>query len=114
MSRHKLNARMPGPLSGRDEVVEAMDGLVERLARLARNVERVVPPGAKPNGAMVNGPVAAVGESKERMEVACPEPRTDLRQAENGVASHVLALHDRLGGFMKPPIPVLPADDHNT
>ena len=93
---------MPGPLSGRDGVVEAMDGLVERLARLARN------------GAMVNGPVAAVGESKERMEVACPEPKIDLRQAENGVASHVLALHDRLGGFMKPPIPVLPADDHNT
>ena len=110
MSGRKFNDGMPGPLSGRDEVVEAMDGLVERLARLARNVERVVPPGAKPNGAMVNGPVAAVGESKERMEVACAEPRTDLRQ-ENGVASHVLALHDRLGGFMKPPIPLLPADD---
>ena len=113
MSGRELDNRMPGPLSGRDEVVRAMSGLVERLAQLARNIERVAPAGAKPNGATINGPVAAVGEPKERMEVACPEPRTDLRQAENGVASHVLALHDRLGGFMKAPIPLLPADDEN-
>ena len=43
MSRRKFKARKPGPISGRDDVIAAIDRLVERIAYLARNVERVVP-----------------------------------------------------------------------
>lgn len=149
---------MSRPIRGRDEVIAAIDGLVERVAHLARNVERVRPaPGRKrnapskmegqlelvfdgivptpackavavdideaaifplspeQNGATVNiGPDATGGEPRAKIEAAPIELKNNGCKAENGVASHVLILHDRLGGFMKPPIPTMPADDQNT
>jgi hypothetical protein len=148
MSRREFNVRVPGPISGRGDVVAAIDKLVERVTRLARNVERVVPAaGTKPttslkteeqlelafgttlgtpacsavtvdiedarnfplspkqDGATSNaGPSGSVGKLSAKAETKSSKPNNANGRAENGVACHVLALHDRLGGFMKLPI----------
>ena len=143
---------MSRPICGRDEVIAAIDGLTERVAHLARNVERVRPAASKKrsapskmegqlelafgstigppacnavavdieeaanfplspeqNGATVNIE-PTVGEPSAKIE----ELKNNECKAENGVAAHVLILHDRLGGFIKPPIPTMPADDQKT
>jgi hypothetical protein len=152
MSQRKLNVRTSGPITGRNEVIVAIDGLAKRVAHLARKIEHIRPtartkqnsppkidgqlelafsgavaesarkPGAVaiveaanfPLSPEQNGGGATVNESGNKTKVARPEPKTNGRRAENGVANHVLILHDRLGGFMKPPIPVTLADDENT
>ena len=64
------------------------------------------------NGATVNvGLAATVAEHPEKPAATCLEPVADRSPAENGVASRVLILHDRLGGFIKPPASIKPADD---
>jgi hypothetical protein len=152
MSQRKLNVRTSGPITGRSEVIVAIDGLAKRVAHLARKIEHIRPtaltkqnsplkidgqlelafseaiaePACKPGAVAIveaanfplspeqNGGGATVNESGNKTKVARPEPKTNGRRAENGVANHVLILHDRLGGFMKPPIPVTLADDENT
>lgn len=151
MSQRKLNVRTSGPITGRNEVIVAIDGLAKRVAHLARKIEHIRPtartkqnsppkidgqlelafsgavaePARKPVTVAIveaasfplspeqNGGGATVNESGNKTKVARPEPKINGRRAENGVANHVLILHDRLGGFMKPPIPVTPADDEN-
>lgn len=156
MSRRKFSVRKPGPISGRDDVIAAIDRLVERIAYLARNVERVVPAADKKRttslkteeqlefpfsttlgtpacGAVTvdieearNFPLSPkqvvatskTGRSKRVSELSAKAETTHSElnntndRVENGVACHVLVLHDRLGGFMK--LPTDPQRDQNS
>jgi len=156
MSRRKFNVWKPGPISGRGDVIAAIDRLVERVAYLARNVERVVPAADKKRttslkteeqlelafnttlgtpacGAVTvdieearNFPLSPkqvvatsktdrskrVSELGAKAETTHSELNNTNGRAENGVACHVLVLHDRLGGFMK--LPTDPQRDQNS
>jgi hypothetical protein len=69
-----------------------------------------VPLSPEQNNATVNtAPDEAVEEYSAKMEASRLETKNNGCKAENGVASHVLILHDRLGGFIRPP-PSLPPD----
>lgn len=65
---------------------------------------RNFPLSPKQEGATSNtDPSETVSELSAKAETKRSKPDTTNGRAENGVACHVLVLHDRLGGFIKPP-----------
>jgi hypothetical protein len=56
-----------------------------------------------------NFPLSPRNEQNARTEIARAELQDGNSRAKNAIAGRVLELHDRLGGFVKPPLP-LPSD----
>ncbi len=55
-----------------------------------------------------NFPLSPRNEQNAKIETARAEPKDGNSRAKNAIAGRVLELHDRLGGFVKPPLPLPP------
>lgn len=155
---HNSNEVIVRSVTGRTELMAAIAGLVEKVERLALNVERIVRVAdeTKVERAETAAHVAAecaseetgqfntgsavktcavqraelveastfplsphqnswacnvvtdeiIGDANTKIEAAFSEREDDKSsRAKNAIAGRVLELHDRLGGFIKPPLP---------